>query len=91
MIGVILDEHRPDIRLLSILKSRKVNKSKLKSQNVNIDTDKQKIWDLTDNDKRTYIKSEQKEQIDFLNTAVETADKLADSDEPTSLLDQLLN
>lgn len=49
VIGLSLDEHRPDIRILNIVKSRKMNKAKQKSSVVNIDTDKQRVWDIADN------------------------------------------
>ena len=89
MIGVVLDEHRPDTRLLSIIKSRKVNKSKIKAERININTDKQKVWDMTDNEKRPYIKSEEKEQLNFMNNIVETAEKVETSG--SSALDSLFN
>jgi len=97
MIGVVLDEHRPDIRLLSIIKSRKVNKSKIKAQNVNIDTDRQKVWDLNDGDKRTYVKAEQKEQLNILNTIADASEKINSNDDidtiisSSSILDSLLS
>lgn len=93
MIGVVIDEHRPEIRLLSIIKSRKVNKAKEKAQNVNIDTDKQRVWDMTDNEKkRPYIKQEQKAQLEEMNHVAEIAEKLESVDDiEDDLLTQLLN
>lgn len=89
VIGVVLDDKRPDIRLLSILKSRKINKAKTKSEIVNIDTDRQKIWDLSDGDKRAYIKQDMKDDMQGLQDIVDVAQKVETSG--TNVLDALLN
>lgn len=98
MIGIISDEQRPDIRTLSIIKSRKVNKSKVKAQNVHIDTDKQKVWDMADNERRVYLKAEQKEELNTMNKIVEASEVVKDEKDIIkaetkpggSLLDSLL-
>lgn len=98
MIAIIGDEQRPDIRTLSIIKSRKVNKSKVKAQNVHIDTDKQKVWDMADNERRVYLKAEQKEELNTMNKIVEASEVVkdekdiikAESKPGGSLLDSLL-
>ena len=99
MIAIIGDEQRPDIRTLSIIKSRKVNKSKVKAQNVHIDTDKQKVWDMADNEsRRVYLKSEQKEELNTMNKIVKASEVVkdekdiikAESKPGGSLLDSLL-
>lgn len=92
MIGIIVDEQRPDIRTLSIIKSRKVNKSKIKAQNVHINTDLQKVWDF-EGEKRVYLKQEQKEDLTLLNNIVEASEKVdekTDFNSGTNLLEQLL-
>lgn len=76
-IAVVLDEHRPDTRLLSIIKSRKINKAKIKAERVNIDTDRQKVWDLSEDEKkRLYIKEDEKQQIEILNEVAEKAEEI---------------
>ena len=96
MIAIILDEQRPDIRTISIIKSRKVNKSKVKAQNVHLDTDKQKVWDMDDGDKRVYIKAEQKQELETLHKIADASEKIKSENdikkiEPGgSLLDSLL-
>ena len=91
MIGVVGDEHRPDIRICSILKSRKTNKDKFKPMIVNVDTDKQTLSDLSESDKRIYIKAEQKEVLNSMNEIVETGTKLEKEPEKgKSILDSFL-
>ena len=92
-ISIILDEHRPDIRIISIMKSRKVNKSKIKAVTINIDTDKQRVWDMEDG-KRSYIKQEQKDTIEVFNKIADVANKIESKeityDSTSSVLDELL-
>lgn len=92
MIGVVGDEHRPDIRICSILKSRKMNKDKSKPMIVNIDTEKQTLSDLSDNDKRMYIKSESKEALNSMSDIVNKAEEIEKApDKGQSILDSFLN
>lgn len=92
MIGVVLDEHRPDIRICSVLKSRKVNKAKIKPVIVNANTERQTLSDLTDSDKRVYLKQEQKEVLQEMNNIVEKAEEIEKCPEKgKSILDSILN
>lgn len=92
MIGVVGDEHRPDIRICSILKSRKMNKDKAKPMMVNANTEMQTLSDLTDTDKRMYIKAEQKEVLNSMNDMVTKAEQIEKEPEKgESILDTFLN
>lgn len=91
MIGVVGDEHRPDIRICSILKSRKMNKDKSKPMIVNVNTEMQTLSDLADNDKRMYVKAEQKEVLNSMNKIVKTAEQIEKEPEKgQSILDSFL-
>lgn len=91
MIGVVGDEHRPDIRIVAILKSRKVNKAKVKAVIVNANTEKQTLSDLTDSDRRVYLKQEQKEVLNEMNNIVDKAEMIEKCPEKgKSILDEML-
>ena len=91
MIGIVLDEHRPDVRILSILKSRKVNKAKFKPVIVTANTERQTLADLTDNDKRMYLKQEQKDLISEMNSIVDKAEQIEKNPEKgKSILEDML-
>ena len=72
IVGIMGDEKRPDVRRLNIAKSRKVNKSKVKSCIVNIDTDKQKVWDLSEGERKN-ITGSMKTEEEEINKLVTTA------------------
>lgn len=92
MIGVVGDEHRPDIRICSILKSRKMDKAKSKPMIVNANTEKQTLSDLSDNDKRMYIKQDQKEVLNGMSNIVNKAEEIERTTEKgQSILDSFLN
>lgn len=94
VIGLSLDEHRPDVRILNIVKSRKMNKAKQKSCVVNIDTDKQRVWDIADNGY-----NEDNKTIQYYNNLNNIAEKVEQGEitvhqlntNSSSILDSLLS
>lgn len=82
MVSFILDEQRPDIRIMSILKSRAVNKQKFKPTIVNCSTEYQRLWDL-DEGERKYLKSSNKEVLKEMETIIELDEELTKTTKET--------
>ena len=76
VIGIALDEKRPDIRIMNIVKSRKVNKDKIKPSIVNCNTELQRLSDFTTDEKRAYIKKDAKEQLHTYDELAKVAEKV---------------
>lgn len=78
MIGVIGGgEEHPDKEFLSILKSRQVNKSKLKPTAVYVSTEHQRVWDIDDK-RKARIPKESQELMNQMNEFVENAELLSE-------------
>lgn len=86
-IAVTMDEKRPDVRMISIIKSRKVNKSKQTNCIVNIDTDRQTVWDLTDGEKKNITGGmrAQANKISEMNEIGESIENIKDEEHKESI------
>jgi len=76
MIGIVSGgDEQPDKQFLSVLKSRQINKSKLKPCAVNVSTEHQRVWDV--DDKRRFKPSaEVKQTFAGMDTFVATSELL---------------
>ena len=80
VLSVVIDENRPDIRIIAIQKSRSLDKVGIKPVVVKIDTTKQRVWDL-DEGERKYIKQEQKDELHNMEHLINVAEKIKDKDD----------
>lgn len=88
-IGVMQDPEDPNKQLLIPLKSRRLNKNKIKPRYVNVDTSYQRVWDLEENLDYRKMKKKTKDKvkstIDNMEHIVE-----AGEDEGSDLLAQIM-
>ena len=91
MVGVIADSDNPDQMLLAILKSKRVNKNKVKPSVVNCDTTRQRLWDTEETLDYRKMKKKTKEKVKHTLKNMEDMVEYADSHDEEDLLDGLLN
>jgi len=74
MIGIVSGgEEQPDKQFMSVLKSRQINKSKLKPCAVNVSTEHQRVWDIDDK-RRSRMTTDVKQTFAGMETFVATAE-----------------
>lgn len=90
MIGILEDETHPDRHVVSVLKSRELNKAKLAPTFVNVSTEFQRVWAVEGNEAYTINKSD-KGVLDNMEKMVEASSKVtAEVFEENSTIDDIL-
>lgn len=80
VVGIIVDAETPDKQFNAVLKSRQIDKNKLKAEATNVDTDHQRVTDIGDKRKARVTKKYQ-EEIQELNNVVEVSESINDENE----------
>jgi replicative DNA helicase len=85
MIGIVGGgEEQPDKQFISVLKSRQINKSKLKPCAINVSTEHQRVWDIDDR-RKSRVSNEVKQTFVGMETFVATSEILETKSETITM------